>query len=100
MGMPIEVVFALPGRCWRWPLALPEGATVGDALRSAPLAEAGLDPDALPAGVGVFGREVALTRVLRPHERVEIYRTLLCDPKQVRRERAERDRSQRGRRRE
>ena len=92
MGWPVEVVFATSERCWRWSLTVENGATVGDALRAVPLAEAGLAPGTLPERIGIFGHEVEAGRVLRPHDRVEIYRPLLCDPKAIRRERAERER--------
>lgn len=95
MELVVEVVYATAPRCWRWRLVLPFGASVADALRAAPLSEAGLDAQALPAGVGIWGREVPLDRPLRSDDRVEIYRPLLCDPKTVRRKRAERDRAAR-----
>lgn len=99
MALLIEVVYATAPRCWRWKLVLPAEATIGDALRAAPLAEAGLDPDALPAGVGLWGREAALSQPLRPGDRVEIYRPLIRDPKVERRERVERERALRAGRR-
>lgn len=62
-------------------VALPAGATVGDALR-----QAGVD---MPAGceVGIWGRRAALTQVLRDGDRVELARPLRVDPKVARRER-------------
>lgn len=39
--------------------------------------------------VGVFGRQVKLDSRLRAGDRVEIYRPLLADPKDIRRRRAE-----------
>ncbi|MCK7593122.1 RnfH family protein [Pseudomarimonas salicorniae] len=95
--MRIDVVYALPQRCWRWQLQLAEGACVSDALAAAPLEEAGLDRGDLPPAVGVFGREVMPDHRLRDGDRVELYRPLLCDPKAVRRERAERERQERPR---
>ena len=92
MSMPVEVVLAMPQRCWRWSLIVEDGATVADALRAVPLAQAGFVSGALPERVGIFGHEVEFERRLRPHDRVEIYRPLLCDPKLIRRERAERER--------
>ena len=38
--------------------------------------------------VGIFSRKEPLGYVLRDGDRIEIYRPLLCDPKEVRRERA------------
>lgn len=87
------MVFALAQRCWRWALRLPQGATVADALQAATLGEAGLSADALPAGVGIFGRQVGLDAALQPGDRVEIYRVLLHDPREERRLRVERERA-------
>lgn len=39
------------------------------------------------AGVGVWGRKVPPSHVLREHDRVELYRALTVDPKVARRER-------------
>ena len=38
--------------------------------------------------VGVFGKRAELETILKPNDRVEIYRSLLIDPKQARRLRA------------
>ena len=40
------------------------------------------------APIGVFGKKVREDYVLQPHDRVEIYRPLLIDPKEARRLRA------------
>ena len=40
------------------------------------------------APIGVFGKKVRDDYVLQPHDRVEIYRPLLIDPKEARRLRA------------
>jgi putative ubiquitin-RnfH superfamily antitoxin RatB of RatAB toxin-antitoxin module len=63
-------------------LRLQPGSTVQDALRLAfpELALEGL-------AVGVWGRLCALGDTLRDQDRVEIYRALLVDPKEARRQR-------------
>jgi uncharacterized protein len=76
----IEVVRALPERHEHVLLELAEGATVAAALRAA-----GLSAE---AGVGIFGRLVALDRLLADGDRVEVYRPLRQDPREVRRRRA------------
>ena len=38
--------------------------------------------------MGIFGRPVKLTDVLKNGDRIEIYRPLLADPKEIRRQRA------------
>ncbi|NML48245.1 RnfH family protein [Ramlibacter sp. G-1-2-2] len=80
----IRVVVACspaPRQVLEWPLELPEGATVRDALQACPqLAADG-------AEVGVWGRKASPDAQLREGDRVEIYRGLLVDPKVARRER-------------
>ena len=86
------MVYALPDRCWRWPLRMPVGSTLAEALAAAPLAEAGLELHALPATVGVFGRELPQDAPLHAGDRVEIYRQLTHDPRTQRRQRVEQER--------
>jgi putative ubiquitin-RnfH superfamily antitoxin RatB of RatAB toxin-antitoxin module len=85
----IEVVYALPERCFSAAVELPSGATVADALRAAAMAERvpGLVVD--PARLAVFGQAAAPQTPLHDGDRVEILRPLLADPKQARRRRAE-----------
>lgn len=74
-----------PREVLEWPLDLPEGATVRDAvLASGWRGLAG--PEAVPE-VGVWGRRCVPQQVLREGDRVEIYRPLKVDPKVARRER-------------
>lgn len=85
----IEVVYALPARCWSASVDLPEGATVADALRAAAMESRvpGLQVEA--TRLAVFGRSVTPDSPLHDRDRVEILRPLLADPKQARRKRAE-----------
>jgi hypothetical protein len=41
-----------------------------------------------PLDLGIFGRVVPAGQVLRAGDRVEIYRPLIADPKEVRKQRA------------
>jgi uncharacterized protein len=63
-------------------LTLPAGSTVSDALR-----QAGPEFPFEGLAVGVWGKLRVLTDVLRDKDRVEIYRPLLVDPKEARRQR-------------
>jgi putative ubiquitin-RnfH superfamily antitoxin RatB of RatAB toxin-antitoxin module len=84
----VEIVHALPDACESLKLRLPEGSTVGDALRLA--GERGFAP-ALQADAGrlaVFGRSAGTATRLHRGDRIEILRRLVADPKQRRRERA------------
>jgi uncharacterized protein len=78
----VEVVLALPERQSLRRVDLPEGSTVGDAV-----AASGLEVLA-PARFGVYGKAVPAGTMLRDGDRVEIYRPLRADPKEIRRQRA------------
>jgi uncharacterized protein len=69
------------------PLDLADGATVLHALRESRLLERHPHIDLASAKVGVWGRVVALSQVLREGDRVEVYRPLTVDPKEARRQR-------------
>lgn len=67
-------------------LLLPEGSTLADALRASGLMRKhGLDEGTLRAGIWCKAKEPAT--LLRNLDRVEIYRPLLVDPKEARRQR-------------
>ena len=61
------------------------GATVGEAVRRSGLLERFPEIDLKSNAVGVFGKKAALDRLLSDGDRVEIYRPLVADPKDVRR---------------
>lgn len=87
----VEVVYATAERQELIALEVPVGSTVLEAMETSGLARrfAGLDLARCP--VGIFGKVVASpeTRQLGEGDRVEIYRPLLADPKEVRRLRAQ-----------
>lgn len=66
-------------------LRLPEGATVGEAIGASGLGsrQPQIDIERLP--VGVWGARCERSRLLREHDRVEVYRPLTVDPKEARR---------------
>jgi putative ubiquitin-RnfH superfamily antitoxin RatB of RatAB toxin-antitoxin module len=70
---------------------LPDGCTVEDAIRASGLAEE--FPEIDPARVGIYGKTVPAGTALRDRDRVEIYRPLRADPKEVRRTRAAKKRA-------
>ena len=68
-------------------LRLKPGSTVRQALETSGLLAQRSDIDLSATTLGVWGRKVALTHVLRDQDRIEIYRPLKVDPKVARRER-------------
>lgn len=81
------VAFATPERQWLWSVALPDAATVADALALARELAAGADVP-WDADVGIFGELCDASAVPRDGDRIEIYRPLRLDPKESRRARA------------
>lgn len=70
-----------------WPVDLPEGACVRDALLASGWREASPGAAVAQADVGVWGRRCTVDEAVRDGDRIEIYRGLLVDPKIARRER-------------
>jgi putative ubiquitin-RnfH superfamily antitoxin RatB of RatAB toxin-antitoxin module len=88
MSLRVGVVVALPDRQEVVELELPSGSRVSDAL-AAPAAQhllTGLDLATLD--VGIWSRPCSPATPLRDGDRVEIYRPLQADPKEMRRARA------------
>lgn len=92
----VEVAYALPQRQAILGLSVPEGTPALEAARRSGIAEkfGGIDLD--NAKLGIFGKVVSPQQPLREGDRVEIYRPLLADPKEVRKERAARAKERRG----
>ncbi|WP_303909317.1 RnfH family protein [Thiohalomonas denitrificans] len=84
----VEVAYALPEIQVIVPLKVEEGATAEDAIRKSGILDRFPEIDLAKAKVGVFGKLVKLDSPLRPKDRVEIYRPLKADPKEVRKRRA------------
>ena len=87
----VEIVYALPDRQVLRRILLPDGSTVEDAIQVSGLRAA--FPEMDTTHVGIHGEPVPLTTVLRDRDRVEIYRPLRADPKEVRRTRASKKRA-------
>jgi putative ubiquitin-RnfH superfamily antitoxin RatB of RatAB toxin-antitoxin module len=84
----VEVVYALPERQRVITLAFTHGMTAGDALRLSRIDIEFPELAGRPLKIGIYGEVVSETRVLRPGDRVEIYRELAVDPREARRSRA------------
>jgi hypothetical protein len=88
-NMQVEVVYALPDLQPLLHVRLAEGATVEDAIRASGVLDAHPEIDLARNKVGIFSKLVKLDEPVRDRDRVEIYRPLIADPKEVRRKRAE-----------
>lgn len=92
MRIEVEVVYALAQAQMVIRISLEEGATVEDALRASGVLERHPELDPASCRLGIWGRAAAVSHVLKHLDRVEIYRPLVADPKQVRRSRADGER--------
>jgi len=90
--LSIEVCYARPEAQTLVALSLPAGATVRDALAASGMSNRHPEIDPAAAKVGVFGKLATLDTPLADHDRVEIYRPLIVDPKLARQRRVEKTR--------
>lgn len=86
----VDVVYALPERQYVRSVTVEEGTTVKQAIVASGLLALRTDIDLQVNKVGIFSRSVRLTDTVAEGDRVEIYRPLIADPKELRRQRAER----------
>jgi putative ubiquitin-RnfH superfamily antitoxin RatB of RatAB toxin-antitoxin module len=85
----IEIVLARPRAFETWPVVVPIGATVTQALEVAGLTAERLAADGID-GLALHGVRTTLDAVLHEGDRIELLRPLVADPKDARRRRAER----------
>ncbi len=84
----VEVAYARPERQLIIKLMIDEGCTAEMAVRQSGMLQEFPEIDLTQNKLGIFSRAVKPDTVLRAHDRIEIYRPLQADPKEVRRQRA------------
>lgn len=84
----VEVAYALPEKQLILPVNVDVGTTVGGAIVQSGVMMEFPELDVENSEVGIFGKLVKMETVLQDGDRVEIYRPLIADPKEVRRKRA------------
>jgi putative ubiquitin-RnfH superfamily antitoxin RatB of RatAB toxin-antitoxin module len=87
-GIRVEVVLAMPARQELVVLEVAVGTTLAEAITLSGLPEMFEDFELDLTNVGIFGHKASPEQVLLAGDRVEIYRPLIADPKEVRRQRA------------
>lgn len=89
-SLQVEVVYATAEQQWLLPVDVAPGTSLREAVRLSGIAGQvpGLDIEACP--LGIFGKLVseAAQQVVAEGDRIELYRPLLADPKEVRKQRA------------
>jgi hypothetical protein len=84
----VEVAYALPNEQLIIPIKVQDGITVEEAINASGIRAKFPDIDLNINKVGIFGKLTKLDTKLRHLDRVEIYRALIADPKEVRKQRA------------
>jgi putative ubiquitin-RnfH superfamily antitoxin RatB of RatAB toxin-antitoxin module len=85
----IEVTYALPEKQFLLSVKVAEGTTIEDAIIASGILTLRSDIDLKKNKVGIYSRPAKLGDVVQEGDRIEIYRPLIADPKELRRKRAE-----------
>ncbi len=81
--MQIGIAYSEPGQQIWLNIEVPETATVQEAIDRSGILKQFPHIDLSAQKVGVFGKLAKLDAALRPGDRVEIYRAIICDPATV-----------------
>ena len=84
----VEVVYPLPHKQEIYAVTLPSGASLRQAIETCGVLQKYPEIDLAKNKVGVFAKLSKPDTLLRDGDRVEIYRPLIADPKEVRKQRA------------
>ncbi len=86
--LPVEVAYALPAKQEIVMLEVAPGTSAREAVMQSGLDRHFPGLDLAKAKLGIFGKAIKDKQVLKAGDRVEIYRELIADPKEVRKRRA------------
>ena len=84
----VEVAYALPNEQRIISLQVNEGIELAVAIKQSGILDEFPDIDLDNSKLGIFGKLKKANTILRDGDRVEIYRKLIADPKQIRKDRA------------
>lgn len=85
----IQICYARPDRQFLLEQTVASGTTIQQAIQNSGIIQQAPEIDVSVWRVGIYGKLKTLDTVLREHDRVEIYRPLIADPKDSRRKRAD-----------
>ncbi len=84
----IEVAYATPAKQIILECEIDSGTSARDAVKKSGIDQHFPEIDLESCDLGVFGKAIAADYELQSGDRIEIYRPLIADPKEVRRRRA------------
>ncbi|OOH87945.1 RnfH family protein [Pasteurellaceae bacterium 15-036681] len=87
--LSVEVVYAYPDKAFLKKLTLDTPITIQNVILQSGVLQKFTEIDLRENKIGIFSRPAKLTDMVEDGDRIEIYRPLLADPKEIRRKRAE-----------
>ncbi|MDU0112942.1 MAG: putative ubiquitin-RnfH superfamily antitoxin RatB of RatAB toxin-antitoxin module [Psychrosphaera sp.] len=88
-NIKVELVYGLPQQQTLLSLEVPEGNTVEQVIVNSKIKDKYTDIDLTVNKVGIWNKTCKLQDIVKDGDRIEIYRPLIADPKEVRKRRAE-----------
>ncbi|WP_284243319.1 RnfH family protein [Thalassotalea insulae] len=85
----IEVVYGTPSKQELLLISVEDGITIEAAIKASGILDVFKEIDLTKNKVGIWNRTAKLTDAVKDLDRIEIYRPLIADPKEVRKRRAE-----------
>ena len=84
----VEVIYALPKEQITFTVSVEQGATAQQAIEASGILAKYPEIELNKNKLGIYSRLIKLDTVLQDGERIEIYRPLIADPKEMRKRRA------------
>ena len=84
----VEVVYALAQKQELFAVKIADGATVRQAIEASGVLQKYPEIDLAKNKLGIFAKLAKPEAMIRHRDRIEIYRPLIADPKEVRKQRA------------
>ena len=84
----VEIAYALPNQQLIIPISMPPEANAEAAIRASGILDKFAEINLNMNQIGIFGKLIKLDSPIRNLDRIEIYRPLIADPKEVRKQRA------------
>ena len=88
-SITIELIYALPNEQTLLTISVKEGTTIEEAIYQSGILEKYPEISLSEMKVGIFSKVTPLSEKLRDRDRIEIYRPLIADPKEMRRKKAQ-----------
>ena len=86
--LTVEITYALPEKQTLFSFEVPVGTTLNEGIELSGIKVIHPELDLDTMKVGIFGKIAPRERILEEKDRIELYRPLFADPKEIRKQRA------------